>query len=254
MREIFMADAIKYFESIMGRTWLEENLKLIKSGNGGGVAFGRCIESSIKVPLSAYYWYKAREEIAYGEITGEAKFSSNSLITAATGADLQLLEQEEGFPLMIQDLKSYDRPITAHGQLCIASGYAREKYKVTVKKEYSIAARGEQQTFYTVRQVDDLIDDAVPRCVENSVIYCFIGNWEQDVNKLLLSWSPSRSLLEAASKNNACLVVCGMWIETVNNRPVLVRKGRLLDKYTSKGINSLVYIPNEKIYINATTQ
>lgn len=256
MGEILVADSIEYFENIMGRAWLEDSLKLIKAGNGGGVAFGRGIEASIKVPLSAYYWYKAREEIALGEITGEAKFGNNSLMTAAMGADLRLLEQEDGFSLLLQGLKSNARALTAQGQLCIASGYVRGNYKVTVKKEYSIAVHGEQQIKYIVRHANELQnkENTEKLFVQDSVIYIFIGSIEQDVNQLLLSWTPPGSLLEAALKYNTCLVVCGMWIETVINRPVLIRKGRLLDNFDSLEVNSLIYIPNEKIYIHAATQ
>ncbi|WP_027363678.1 hypothetical protein [Desulfotruncus alcoholivorax] len=252
MREILMADSINSFEKIMGRAWLEENLKLIKAGHGGGVAFGRGVEPSMNVPMAAYHWYRAREEMALGEITGEAKFGSNSLITAAIGADLQLLEQVEGFPLLVQKLKSNDQPLTAQGQLCIASGYLRENCNITIKIEYSIAARGERQIAYIVKHANEFQNNENNKnwFMKNSIIYIFIGNIEHDVNQLLFNWSPPRSVLEAALKYNTCLVTCGMAIEKENNRPVLVRKGRLLESFNSRGLNSLIYIPNEKIYIH----
>ena len=251
MGEMLAVDAVNFFEATVGQDWLKEHLKLIKAGQGGGVAFGRGIETSLNVPAVAYYWYKAREEIAFSEITGENKCGSNSLLTAAIGRDLQLLKQAAGLPVLLQGLKGLAEPFLVLGQLSLASGYAGENYQITFKAGFATAAKAEKQINYVVISANGVNKKLTESLVANKqVIYIIVGDTGHEGKKRWADWSPPRPLSQMAAEHNLLLVVCGLWFEQINNRPVFIRTGRLVEGYNSNSPDSLVYIPNEKISIN----
>lgn len=130
-RCIDVQQSVAYLEAVLGTTWLKESLKQLKGFAGGGGSLGRGIDPVAGgISLTAYYWYRAREELALQGIGGDGP-GLYTLYAAVIGDDLLALRGSAGLATRIEGLK---RPADARDvllELGIASGYARRGRRVS---------------------------------------------------------------------------------------------------------------------------
>ena|GEM_PF-1454509 len=123
-RRLAVAPAVGYLEEVLSVDWLKENLKLLKDYGGGGGGFGRGIElASSGVATAAFYWYKAREELALEAISGQGP-GIYALQAAVIGADLLALQGSPGLAARVQTLQQPANTDAVLAELAIAAGYA----------------------------------------------------------------------------------------------------------------------------------
>lgn len=129
-RYLDVLGAVNYLDEVMGTAWLKESLKSLKGYAGGGGSFGRGIDfSTCDVSAAAYYWYRAREELALDVISGQGP-GLYALQAAVLGDDLWVLRGSQGLSDRVEGLK---RPADAGyviAELVIAAGYARSGRRV----------------------------------------------------------------------------------------------------------------------------
>jgi len=71
IKKVNISAALDYLELVLGQSWLEENLKVMKDGQYGQGGFGRNIDfAALGIADVAKIWYKAREEVIDLEIVG----------------------------------------------------------------------------------------------------------------------------------------------------------------------------------------
>ncbi|HBX22760.1 MAG TPA: hypothetical protein DEF34_03850 [Desulfotomaculum sp.] len=127
--------AVDYLDEVIGSVWLKESLKTLKGYAGGGGSFGRHIDfSSCAVSAAAYYWYRAREELALDVISGQGP-GLYSLQAAALGDDLEVLRGSQGLTDRVAGLKRPADAAQVIAELVIAAGYARSGRQVVFKNQ-----------------------------------------------------------------------------------------------------------------------
>lgn len=233
--------AVDYLEEVLGAVWLKENLKLLKNYAGGGAGFGRSIElSSSGVAAAAYYWYRAREELTLGLISGQRPGVS-ALQAAVIGDDLRALRGSRGLTDIIEWLKQPEDTGQALVLPAIASGYARRGDKVVFT--------GPEEAFYVsgVRKEQVFVE----HCRQHpegiyaegfSVVYrhrCRHG-YDPDNGFDKKGAGPGTT---DCSANGAPLVYCSFIARRGLRGPEIVRTGRLIRGCLSRD----VYVPGEII-------
>ncbi len=130
--------AVNYLDEVMGTDWLKESLKLLKGYASGGGSFGRGIDlSACEVSETAYYWYRAREELALDIIGGQGP-GLYALQAAVIGDDLWVLRDSQGLSERVEGLKQPADAGQVITELVIAAGYARSGRRVVFTNQVGI--------------------------------------------------------------------------------------------------------------------
>lgn len=250
-RYIDVRRAVDYLESLLGVQWLKENLKQMKGSAGGGVGFGRPVEQDAgAVPVIAYYWYRAREELVLQSISGQGT-GLFALQAAATGDDLMVLQGSWGLGSRLEGLKQVLGAPVVLAELAIASGYARSGGRVTFSDtpgKFRVAGMD------MIMHVKTRPAPQPPDGQMETRAFCNTGNSDpgnRSENKVFYWWTGylgqrhRDSLVSPGGDSIACQVVVTIEAGQKNGGPVLTRRGRLLS--APRGDCGQVYVPREKI-------
>lgn len=123
--------ALDYLEIILGKDWLEENLKVMKDSQYGKGGFGRSIDyNELGIAHVAEIWYKAREEIIDMEIVGGGSPGPYLLSASAVANDIDLLKGSTGLEEKMDKLRDARLSLVTMHELGIASGYAQKGFHI----------------------------------------------------------------------------------------------------------------------------
>ncbi len=242
-----VTQAVDYLEEVLGAAWLKENLKQLKNYAGGGAGFGRSIElASSGVAAAAYYWYRAREELALGLIGGQEP-GICALQAAVIGDDLRTLRGSRGLPELVERLKRPEIAGNALAELAIAAGYAgRGDEVVFTNRDGIFHARGAWNIYVSLEHVDRLREDGNPgRNPDGNtgglpVIYRHRSRHGYDPGNELDDRGIGSDVTGCAG-NEVPVVQCAFIARLSRRGPEIVRAGRLLP---GCGLAQDIYIPN----------
>jgi len=242
-RYLDLLRAVNYLEEVMGTAWLKESLKSLKGYAGGGGSFGRGIDfSSCGVSETAYYWYRAREELALYFIGGQGS-GLYALQAAVLGDDLWALRESRGLLDRVEGLKQPADAGHVVAELVIAAGYARHGRRVV----FAAGRFGAFEVMGAKINVSLVCD----RCRGNghsagnpqgtAVIYRY-------QTKQSLKSKYDHDDAEPGGKNcagnGAPVVQCSFIARQGRRGPEMVRTGRLAEGHP---LAADIYVPNEII-------
>lgn len=121
-------------ENLYGRQFFKKGVEELKEGDPNGAGMGRYGYPAAIPPL-AYLWYRAREELIFGELTGEFKAGYASARLRALGGDLDLLKNIRGIEKVLEQLKKIETFELACFALSVAAGYRRKDIPVLFFKK-----------------------------------------------------------------------------------------------------------------------
>jgi len=254
-RYLDVVGAVDYLDEIMGSTWLKESLKALKGYAGGGGGFGRNIDcSSCTVSVAAYYWYRAREELALDVISGQGP-GLNALQAAVLGDDLEVLRGSQGLADRVAGLK---RPADAGlvmAELVIAAGYVRSgrqvvftsqvgsfwvmRPKIHVYLEHWSRNRGDGYTTRAAKIFEGATGAGNEQGTAIAVVYRYQN--EHNLNADCDHDDTKPDGMECAG-GGLPVVHCNFMARQGSRGPEIVRAGRLAEGRLS---SSDIHIPNE---------
>lgn len=274
IKEINTYQAVATLEKMLGKSWLEENLKIIKNGQGGRGSFGRNINfETLEIPPSAVIWYKAREEMINHEITGQEFTGSFTMCAATIGYDLEKLKDCPGFEKRIGSLKKVSDVYRTVHEIHIASAYLQNGFRIsfneingvfTIEDEDNTSLliicenwleQNNQQhdvnnVFSFLNQKNTVADSIeFADLTAKTILYLHIGDMF-NVADSIFHEPASIPALDIIKNNHALntmpLVVTTSGIQTIDHLSVYIRLGRLVID-TNPLLQDRIYIPNEKL-------
>ncbi len=109
-------------ERIVGPEYFRKETERLKELDPTGAGMGRYSTRETTAPL-AYLWLKAREDLIFGELSGNFKKGYSSARLTALGRDLAQLENAKNIGLLIKLLQKTETFELAVFTLAVASGY-----------------------------------------------------------------------------------------------------------------------------------
>lgn len=278
-QKINLIEALDFLELVLGKNWLEENLKIIKDGGYSHGGFGRNIDfTALGIAHVGKVWYKAREETIGMEIAGGGLPGPHSLSAAAMAADIKVLKDNIGFDSIIDALKDPKLSQIAMQQMAIASGYALKGYNIdftglkaldglslqgSAAPVNAFIARGggnEVMIMCTDVKMQGVSSETVSpianylykpggqmeRTMEQRVLYLHVGDTFKEAANLLRHWTDHAEITRLTRDYDVPVLVYTSGLKNITNRPVYVRWGKLV-KGSNKTFIQYIYIPDEVI-------
>ncbi|SFR06450.1 hypothetical protein [Desulfoscipio geothermicus] len=244
-RKLNAAEAVECLERLLGRPWLEENVKLMKDGQGGRGGFGRSIDyAALGVAPVVSLWYRAREEMIAAQISGTGLTGTHTLHAAVIGADLSSIKDCPGFDFILSRLRQANSLTPAANELCIAAGYAQSGYGVHFmhRNGFIVEGRGRKALVTCVGPAPPEDDFCMqPFQTEaglsgtGHVLYWWAGDGFAGFGGVPAEW---------IALHNTSVVIFASGIQKLNNRPVFIRKGRLVS-LANISLQDDIYVPGE---------
>ncbi|AGL01451.1 hypothetical protein [Desulfoscipio gibsoniae] len=281
-KEINPARALDDLESILGKDWLEENLKSMKDGQNGKGGFGRFIDfTELGIAHVVKIWYKAREETIDREIVGGGMPGPYTLAVAAMAGDLEPLYLNAGLSNKIDELKETKLSLRVMHELGIASGYARKGYRIDFIKRQVVGSiqgcdvlpgLGVFMVESGVSKAAIICADAHPQNDLGDIFYCarhfpgasqnagdggdaallqrvlclYVADGLTDGASRLDEWAVHPELMRLSKDDNLPVLLYTDGIKNMHNRSVYVRWGRLVEG-NQAALFKDIYIPDEII-------
>lgn len=279
-QKVNLIEALDFLELVLGKDWLEGNLKIIKDGSYSHGGFGRNIDfTSLGIARVGEIWYKAREETIGMEIAGGGLPGPYSLSAAALANDIKVLKDKIGFESIINALKDPRLSLTAMHQMAIASGYALKGYNIdfTGLKVFDglllqgsaapvsafVARGGDNEIMVmctdvnlqgvsrkTVSSIANYLykqGGQVEGTIKQRVLYLHVGDTFKEAANLLQHWAAHAEIARLTRDYGVPVLVYTTGLKIITNRPVYVRWGRLV-KGSNETFIQYVYIPGEVIH------
>lgn len=250
-RKINIRDAVDFIDSILGSTWLKENLKKLKAAQGGKVNFGCGIDhatSKSTVAHIAYLWYRAQEEITVAEISGLSYPGPYSFATAVVGTDLALVSHYPGFKQTLSRLKQFSTSKKVIAQLSVASGYARAKAPFVFVDEGLLVDNGYAKfrcEFITLASHHVLTPGEGSQ--EQKIFYLDTSHGYCDPDLKQPQESVVNNKVQEILAACPCtVVVYHAGLTYLDSHPAMMRQGRVYQN-TGRETPPDIYVPNEGI-------
>lgn len=278
-QKINLLEALDLLELVLGKDWLEENLKIIKDGSYSHGGFGRNIDfKALGIAHVGKTWYKAREETIGMEIAGGGLPGPYSLSAAAMAADIKVLKDNIGFDGIIDALKDPKLSLIAMQQMAIASGYALKGYNIdftglngldglpfhgsAAPVNAFIARGGDNEVMImcidvnmqgvsseAVSSIANYLykqEGQVEGTIKQRVLYLHVGDTLKEAVNLLQHWTDHAEITRLTGDYGVPVLVYTTGLKIITNLPVYVRWGRLV-KGSNETFIQYVYIPDEVI-------
>ncbi len=266
-RYIDVFRGIDYLEEKMGAAWLKKIIKQIKAHGNGGASFGRGIDfSSCGVSPVAYYWYRAREELALAGIKGGNDVGLSSMHAAVIAGDLMILAGSDGLEKRIEGLKDPARGVLVQKELCIAAGYARNGHRVEFSgRDGFFTASARRKINAVVTGIEDSgerieYDGGYPKDQHSNIpgpSRAATILKKETVKYVYVSETPGASAGRPDNKSREFPpgleepggfsgVIFRIMPAYINRKPVIIRSGKLVNP---GGVQDLedIYVPGEKL-------
>jgi len=259
IKKVNISAALDYLELVLGQSWLEENLKVMKDGQYGQGGFGRNIDfAALGIADVAKIWYKAREEAIDLEIVGGGLPGPYALAAAALASDLEVLEGCAGLQDKLIELKDAKHSLPTVHALGIAAGYANNGNAVAFisPKELNcltqcaagvFMANAEGSELMIICADEDNLANSgaelwLPRLVRGAttnrrVLYLYV----EDILTATETW-----LHKLFFDHRVSVLVYTVGVQMVNKQPAYVRQGRLIND-NHESWRKDIYIPEEII-------
>lgn len=245
--KINISQAVEQLEQMLGKEWLENNIKIMKDGQGGKGGFGRSIDfDALGVSPLAGIWYKAREEMIDIEICGGGMPGPFALHVAVLGTYLCFLRDSEGITERVEVLKEAKDLTPNVNEMCIAAGYARRGYRIFFNPECGrFEIKGscfDAEVSCAKLSVEQSLTDyeKMPQRRAKRILH-LIGETGEET---LYSNGFSTVLMKDAETYDLTTLICMIGLQNIKNRPAFIQKGRLV--YLSNDFNENdIYVPGE---------
>ncbi len=276
-----IAEALDNLELILGKDWLEENLKVIKDGQFGQGGFGRSIDfSALGIAYIAKLWYKGREEAISIEIAGGGLPGRYALTAAAIASELEVVKDCVGWPAKLAELKDAQCSLKTVHELGIAAGYAQagqvvdftrplvrdwlppcaaglfishgqDKLTMVVCVEIKTLAQGEPGNVARLHSSLERLLNAqglaksgrdVIQC--RRTVYLYVGDIIGEAEALLQYWSNYPDIKQLARDTAATVLVYTTGTILTKHELAYVRRGSLVADNQAL-LNKGIYIPDE---------
>jgi hypothetical protein len=244
-RKLNTAEAVEYLERLLGHLWLEKNVKLMKDGQGGRGGFGCSIDyAALGIAPVVSLWYRAREEMIASQISGTGSTGTHTLQAAVIGADLSSIRDCPGFDFVLTKLRQADSLTPVANELCIAAGYAQSGFGVHFMQSdgFIVEGRGRKALVTCVGPALPEDDCYMQPFQTHSglsgtshVLYWWAGDGLAEFGDVPAEWIASQ---------NTSVVIFASGIQKLNNRPVFIRKGRLVS-LANMSLPDDIYVPGE---------
>ncbi|WP_161822730.1 hypothetical protein [Sporotomaculum syntrophicum] len=277
-----IAEALDNLELILGKDWLEENLKVIKDGQFGQGGFGRSIDfSALGIAYIAELWYKGRDEAISIEIAGGGLPGRYALTAAAIASELEVVKDCVGWQAKLSELKDAQCSLKTVHELGIAAGYAQagqvvdftrplvrdwlppcaaglfmshgqDKFTMVVCVEIKTLAKGEpgnvaarlHSALEQLLNAQGLAKSGGDVIQCQPTVYIYVGDIIGETEALLQYWSNHPDIKQLARDTAATVLVYTTGTILTKYELAYVRRGSLV-AYNQALQDKGIYIPDE---------